>query len=157
MAETVFDPPPHSHQGKAYLVRWPASGADFEHTPSLDDLGGRRSASVMQFADYEHDGRATQFKVLIWNFAPCAVGRLAIVVGVDRRNKKLHALSAMESPDKALTLRSESWEQVRMHVPTTVIENACGDHGSIVEDSTHVWVDGSGRLHAVNKQRNCQP
>src|SRR5580658_6605860 len=49
-----------------------------------------------------------------------------------------------------MTLRSESWEEVRKHVPATVVENACGNHRPIVEDSSHVWADGRG-LHVVNR------
>jgi hypothetical protein len=156
MGEEIYDSPGRFHKGKAILVRWPATGPDFEHVPSLTDLGARRSASVMQFADYDHDGRATEFKVLIWNFAPCAEGRLAIIVGIDRKNTKLHAFSAAGSPATPMTLTSESWEEVRSHVPTTVVESGCGNHGSTTEYSSSVWVDGHG-LHIVNRQRNCDP
>jgi hypothetical protein len=151
IGEEVEDGHGRSHVGQALLMRWPPMGSDGPHPPTLTELQDRRSASVMQFADYDNDGRATEFKVLTWNIAPCTLGRLSIVVGIDRRNPRLHVFTADGSP---LVLRKEAWESVRQHVPITVINIACGNHGSIEEDTSVIWRDGRG-FHRKDQERAC--
>jgi len=106
----------------------------------------------MRFFDYDHDGRATEFMLLAGSIM-CTTPKDAIVVGLDPRNRKLHAFTDGQSLDP-LYLRPGNWERVRSHVPVTVVEWECGNHAAEEERDVRVTADSIG-LHASRVTRSC--
>ena len=142
---------------KAVLRRWPVEKGD--ETASEDPrfparVRSRPLAPAMVLRDYDHDGRATEF-VLQVGAIPCG-HRQAIVIGVDSRNRRLHAFSSVEAPGKPLVLeRPEQWEKLRTHPGgVTVTLWGCGDHGGEEERTLRLRAGGDG-IHARESVRPC--
>src|SRR5207248_219360 len=100
---------------QAIVQRW-APHEDDGKTAYSDDafaekVARRPNVQVIHFADYDHDGQANEF-FLQTGTEPCGK-RTGIVVGLSRRNRRLHALGTIHNPDKSLSMRKESWEALR--------------------------------------------
>jgi hypothetical protein len=97
----------------------------------------------MRFADYDHDGRASEF-VFQMDAAPCAK-KMCVVVGISRKNSRLHIFSSVDRPQEPLILRDSHWEALaRASGPITATNLACFDHGSdVVVELELKAVDGS--------------
>jgi hypothetical protein len=117
----------------AVLKRWDRHDDDFDRSKApgfAENVKARPSTTVMKFADFDHDGNATEFMMQIGN-EPC--GKLmCLVVGVSRENPHLHAFPSMKNPDKPLILRSSQWDALAKAKggTATVVDWQCGDHGS---------------------------
>jgi hypothetical protein len=127
----------------ALLPRWPVQDGDFDLKDSanlFEIVKSRPVVSIMNFADYDHDGRATEF-VLQIGAGPCS-HRQSIMVGISKNNPHLHAFGTIAHPDIPLTFqRSDIWlALLRSKGDTAVVEWPCWDHGSEEED----WIE----LHA---------
>lgn len=138
----------------ALLPRWAPTDKERKNlkVPSPADLETRPVVPILKFGDYDHDGRATEF-VLQVESAPCG-HQAAVVVGVDRKNPKLHVFSSVEAPKDFLTLRPSEWEKVKTKLPAEFLEVGCGDHGSDEEDSVMISIDAAG-LHAAQSHKAC--
>jgi hypothetical protein len=146
----------------AVLQRWrpiPATADneddDWHHASDLDFLQrvhARGATTLMQFADYNHDGAASEFLLQIGT-RPC--GRhLAVLVGVSRFNQRLHVFASAETPDVPLELGPRVWEAVRRSAgPVRVVEWPCADHASEVESTVTI----SARHGIFHVQRADQP
>lgn len=142
--------------GDAVLPRFSVVEAEREKAvvPTQAVLQKRPLTPLMKFADYDHDGRASEFVLQIAAF-PCG-HRTSVVVGIDKKNSKLHVFSSVESPKDSLALESPAdWEKVRTKVPVTLTEWSCGDHGSEDEETMQLSVDWAG-LHAVHHKKKCE-
>lgn len=138
----------------AALPRWqklPSDSADAAPTPAT--LRARPLVRIMQLADYDHDGMATEF-VLRVGYEMC--GHVpTLVVGVSTSNPALHAFTAVENPKEPLLLESAAqWEQIRRSLPATLSGIRCGDHGSEVARTTRITRDAAG-LHAKTTETRC--
>jgi hypothetical protein len=142
----------------AILARWPVEEDDLKRELGDDDawveaIKSRPSVDAMRLADYDHDGQATEF-VLQLATAPCGK-RLAIVVGVTRQQPKLHAFGTAEHPNVPLLLQVENWDALaQSEGATTVVEWACGDHGSDDETAISLRTDAKG-MHATQLRYAC--
>jgi hypothetical protein len=139
----------------AKLPRWMPNETERAKltVPSQASLQKRALVPVMKFADYDHDGRATEFVLQIAAF-PCG-HTTSVVVGIDKNKPKLHIFSSVEAPKDWLTLESRSdWEKVRGPLPVTLVEVTCGDHGAEDEESVQISADAKG-LHAEQRKKNC--
>jgi hypothetical protein len=138
------------------VQRWvPAKGSVPDPIP-LEDIKKRPTAEVMRLADYDHDGRATEFVLQIDAGSPC--GRTpSVLVGISKAVPALHVFGTVEAPKTTLVLEHRSdWEKLRQSATTTLIETACGDHGAEEEASLQVRIDAAG-FHATPKTRPCPP
>jgi hypothetical protein len=140
----------------AQLPKRPVLDSDMAH---MDDpefakmVASRPVVKVMALADYDHDGRATEFLLQVG--APCG-HRQTIVVGISRANPKLHAFGTIANPKKPLVLESpEAWKQLlRSNGKTTVVSWPCGDHGS-PEELQFELVTGESGIQAFLLRYSC--
>ncbi|CAN5800098.1 hypothetical protein BH09MYX1_BH09MYX1_44960 [soil metagenome] len=139
----------------AKLRRWLPTAAEQKaiKAPPLDALQTRPRAPIMTFADYDHDGRATEFLLAI-DALSCGYVQ-TLVVGIDKHDGKLHAFGTAEKPGEPLVLnRPGDWDKVKAKVPTELVETPCGDHAAEVETHVTVTVDANG-LHAAISTKKC--
>jgi hypothetical protein len=139
----------------AKLRRWAPTAAEQKaiKAPTLVELQARELAPLMIFGDYDHDGHATEF-VLAVGSGPCGHVQ-SIVIGVDKRDAKLHAFGTAEKPaDPVVLERPGDWEKVKGKVPVDLIEAPCGDHGAESEAHVVVTADTSG-LHVAPTSKKC--
>lgn len=141
----------------AVLRRWPVKKGDAEASGKpgfAASVKARPPAPILELADYDRDGEATEF-VLQVSAGPCG-HRPSLLVGLDRRSRTLHAFSTVEEPGKPLVLeRPSDWEKVRAATGRVVLDQyACGDHGTEEEETVTVWADAKG-LHAKRRTKAC--
>lgn len=142
--------------GLAVVQRWePDYDKDYDAAERRDFpalVAQRRTAQVMYFADYEHDGWGSEF-YLQTESGPCG-HRSGVVIGVSKSHPRLHAVGTVAMPGKPLYLREHEWEALRRASgPIEVVDSACGDHGA--ETEIRLWlrwapegVDGTRREYA---------
>ncbi len=133
----------------AILQRWePNYQTDFEASMRDDfsEVVARRPVvKVMDFVDYDHDGRRSEF-YLKTDTAPCGKS-VGVVVGVSRSNPKLHVFGTASEPTKPLLLQKHIWQAFsRASESVEVVEWPCGDHGSDEETTVklHRTEEGIG-------------
>ncbi len=141
--------------GKSKLVRWVPSADEVaaKKVGEASAIVARPVVPILVFADYDHDGQATEFLLQI-SSEPCGhVGTVA--VGVDRHNPKLHVFSSVERNAQSLVLNGKKeWHEVRANKSASLLELACGDHGNKEELRFEVTSDDRG-IHLVEKKRAC--
>jgi hypothetical protein len=134
------------------MQRWPITPGDKGKVPSPIDISMRPVTSIIKFADYDHDGRASEFLLQV-GAGPCG-HTPTIVVGVSKSNPKLHAFGTAEKPDEPLTLDSVAdWEKLKAKPSADLVQVACGDHGATEQTIIHVTADGA--LHAKTETKKC--
>ena len=141
---------------EARLRHWTPTPADLASAPAppFAKLSARAPATIMLLADFDHDGRATEF-VLQVDAGPCG-HTPSVVVGISKSNPSLHVFGTREKPGEPLTLdRPEFWERVARAPSVDLVQVGCGDHGSMQESSVRVTADGD--LHARESLRPCAP
>jgi hypothetical protein len=149
---------PGADPDAAYLQRRPLLKTDVTRLLDSDrSLAGeieRRPASViMDVADYDHDGAATEFLLQIGTL-PCGHAQFA-ALGVTAKNAHLHALGAATHPGQPLYMPREAWQALaRRGDPTTIPTLTCGDHGS--EEREELVVSASrGDIHVRSRRFSC--
>lgn len=143
----------------AVLQHWPTRAGDraFEFDDSEDFPAVariRRAVQVMHFADYDHDGRQTEF-YLQTEALPCGKSS-GVVIGVSKINPQLHVFSSASNPDKPLCLQMREWEALRdaSTGPVKVMDWQCGDHGA--ETQTELQLDwSSDGVNVVRREYTC--
>jgi hypothetical protein len=119
------------------------------------EIAKRAVADVMQLGDYDHDGRDTEFVVVLSTGNPCG-NSYAVVVGISRSDPKLHVFGTVDDPHSRLTLGIRAWEEVRHGTGTVrIVEFGCGNHGSEEEQSHFIVIDGAGLHDRGTKTRRC--
>jgi hypothetical protein len=155
---------PGSKSGPAVLQRWrpmtDGPNSDLKQMdPKLADdnfdkeVSKRDLVEVMQVADFDHDGRATEFLIQVGTM-PCGKHEM-VLVGISQANPHLHAFSSVEEPGTPLVLGAWVWAALlKSDGPVDVVEWPCGDHGSDIE--SRVLVEAQhGLLHAKHHDRKC--
>jgi hypothetical protein len=145
----------------AVLPHWPKLDGDYELSQtSLDTFGAlvraRRPVTVMHIADYDHDGRATEFPLQI-GAGPCG-NYPTILVGITRRFPYLHVFGTVLHPKEPLALRDSSqWDTV-LHARRKVmlIQIPCGIHADEEQTEYELRVDKEG-IHATRIVYSCDP
>ncbi|HEX7665285.1 MAG TPA: hypothetical protein VF407_12260, partial [Polyangiaceae bacterium] len=121
--------------------------------PAQAALQQRPIVKVMNVADYDHDGRATEFTLQVGS-TPCG-HQASVLVGIDKKNPRLHVfVNSTTTKDDWITLRPSEWEKVKEKVPQEFVEVACGDHGADEEQRVQVSGGASG-LHLTNSSTKC--
>jgi hypothetical protein len=144
-----FDPSePEGLVGELDLVRL-RNGREIDRlalTPlfSLWDGGGARrrpavlpardvAARVLELADYDHDGRATEFVLQIDRMDSSI--RPAVLVGLDAATRKLKVYGTVKRPASPLVLYyPELWHKLRATPAVRTVALHCGDHGGEFEE-----------------------
>lgn len=123
------------------LQHWPVYEADAERYAVAMDLEVARkrpSIPILEFEDYDHDGRATEF-IIDHGSSPC-MAHETMVVGSTLRNAKPHLFTVKGHPDTPLTLNGRwQWEAIRdasiaqLNRGIELTQSVCGNHGSGAE------------------------
>jgi hypothetical protein len=126
-----FDGPGDVGPGDAYVQRWPEKHGDMDRQERGDpkllaEIHRRPTPSIINPADYNHDGQATEFLVQVGTL-PCGKHVFA-AVGVTAARPTLHALGSM------------IWN--------------CDDHSSEVRSILTVSAEG-GVIRAVDNDYSC--
>lgn len=118
------------------------------------DVQARPTADVMTLKDYDHDGRATEFLILLGNIA-CG-HQMYAALGVTRKVPYLHLLRTHERPRVPLIMDIEQWNALLIAVkPTKVREWNCGDHGSDWQTDFVLYAH-DGHIHVTERSFKCQ-
>lgn len=143
--------------GDAIVRRWqPDYDKDLQDSerrdfPSL--VSERATVQAIHFADYDHDGRASEF-YLQTEALPCGKSD-GIVIGLSRSNSRLHVFGAASHPGKPLHVRKLEWEALRdASVPVEVLDWACGDHGANTETTLRLRWTREG-IEGVRREYTC--
>jgi hypothetical protein len=146
------------YPGHAVLRRWEPQEQDLKKAKSepqafLAQVHARPVATVMRFADYNHDDSSTEF-FLQTDLEPC--GKVTgVVVGVTPTLPRLHVFGTALHPDKPLVMQKREWEALlKANEPTEVLDWACGDHGSEIESDLTLTVV-KGAIHVVRREFEC--
>jgi len=149
--------------GTGVLAHWrpiPAAAHDEEddwhHAADFDFLKrvqARGPVELLEFGDYNHDGRASEFLLQV-GLRPCGRPQL-VLIGVSARNPHLHVFASAEAPDQPLMLPAAAWAAVLASPrPTHTVEASCADPDSTSE----AWVDVAARhgvFHVRRESRAC--
>jgi hypothetical protein len=145
----------HDTRMQRWLVtKSDASGARPDGGGALDfaEISMRPVTSIIKFADYDHDGRATELLLQVAS-GPCG-HTPTIVVGISKSNPKLHAFGTAETPNEPFVLeRASDWEKLKGKPSVDIVLTACGDHGATEQTIAHVTADG--QLHAKTETKKC--
>jgi len=150
--------PSAQYDGGAALQRWPVLTSDDydDHSVAFaNQVRQRPSVKAIQVGDYDHDGQATEFPIQIAN-GPCGHNGV-IVVGLSRRQPRLHAFTSIAHPERPLILETHIWDELlHSHGQIATTRLACGDHGS--EEEVEVRLVASPRgIDATRLTYHCTP
>jgi hypothetical protein len=141
----------------AAMQRWAPTRDDWEHLgePDRERLAVKRPAvCVMRFADYDHDGMATEFYLQTSAF-PCAHTE-GVVVGVSKKNPRLHAFGTARSPNRPLVLSEGAWSTLKLMTgPEEIVDWQCGDHGAETEMRLRLNWSAAG-IDIVSREVDCR-
>lgn len=144
----------------AVIQRW-AVDHDRDSKAGLESNGDditalvadRKIVQFMNFADYNHDGWASEFYVQTGTL-PCGKS-VGVIVGVSRRNPKLHVFGTASNPDKPLYLQRREWEALRgASSPIEVTDWQCQDHGAEAETAVRLRWTAAG-IAGVRREYTC--
>ncbi|HEY0564505.1 MAG TPA: hypothetical protein VGC88_02920 [Terriglobales bacterium] len=161
LTELFSEAPSASDHPQALVQRWaPDYKKDFrlgqrDNFPML--VAKRNTVQLMRFGDYDHDGSATEF-YLQTDTAPCGKS-IGVVIGVTKRNPKLHVFGFASHPEKRMYLDKREWDALNQASsgPVRVTVLGCGDHGSgrEIEDElnwSEAGIDGVRREYACSDE-----
>lgn len=156
-----FDNPVWRDNGRlAVLPRWgePVVPGDADRESAGDprlvpEIMHREKTTALKLADYDHDGRATEFLLHVANM-PCG-NQYDVAVGISRNAPRLHALTSVATPGKPLLLPRHAWAALLTGAGKhDVVEWECGDHGSDLHQELTVSSD-NGRISARRRDFSC--
>ena len=116
------------YEGVFVLRHWPMRSRDWDREDRGDatlvaDVAKRKPYVVMSLADYDHDGRATEFVVEVDDFP--RVERYA-AIGISKDEPRLHAFSSAAHPGKPLFLSKGAWDALKITgKPSNVVDWPC--------------------------------
>ena len=149
---------------RAALRRWPVREVDADAFQRASPTGRRelskrvmerKVVSILQLADFNHDGWPTEFALQIGT-KPCG-RRQSVLVGVSPDRRTLHAFSSAEHPERPLILEAHDWPMLRdAKGPGRAVEWKCGDRGSDEQSEIVLRADASG-IHATRETFACDP
>jgi len=141
----------------AVVQRWAAN-----YETDLDDsdkndfrevVARRPTVKAMNFSDYDHDGRASEF-FLQTNVLPCGKP-YGVVIGVSKSNPKLHVLGSADQPDQPLVLPRFIWEAFSSaRGSIEKVAWICDDHAA-EEETTISLRNTSKGIRAVQRTFSC--
>jgi len=145
-------------EGMAALPHWPKKDDDFDREDNGDptlvaEIKSRTPIQIMQFADYDHDGAATEFLIPVGTLTCGQIFYAA--VGISAANPHFHALSLPGHGGHPLVMFEGGWDALRDNAgPVTVRTEFCGDHGSDIR-SNDVLSASNGTIHVHYHVYSC--
>jgi hypothetical protein len=119
----------------------------------LADLTKRPLTKIMDLADYDHDGQATEF-FMQTEVQSCG-HRNGIVVGVSKSNPHLHAFGTALHPNTPLHLEPREWEKLRDSTTTGwIVDTPCNDHGSDGQLELQLMASPAG-IREMSREYDC--
>jgi hypothetical protein len=114
----------------AVIQRWPIDDTDYLEVPlSSKSIRKRPTVKVMEVADFNHDGWASEFVLQIGTNS-CG-HRRAILIGVTPNRPLLHAFGTIKTPNKPLVLEPYAWTLLKRSAHSVrYVAWACGDHAA---------------------------
>jgi hypothetical protein len=141
---------------QAILMKWEPRKDDignYKLPGFIVEVSARPLAKIMNFGDYDHDGRATEFMLQI-DTLPCGK-RMSVIVGISRKNSQLHFFTSVTHPEEPLILQDWQWEALRRATGSiSVVQWPCGDHGADGIDEYELRAD-NGNIFALKRQFQC--
>jgi hypothetical protein len=151
----LFDEVP-VYPSLAVVQRWPMLAGEAIGTnahESMERIHARPAVDVMDLADYDHDGKSTEF-FLQTGTLPCGK-RVGVVIGLSAGNPPLHAFGSALHAEKPLCLRKEQWDALRFSAgQIRVVDWTCGDHGADTETEIELQATSAG-IRAVSREFAC--
>ncbi len=115
----------------------------------------RPLARIMELADYDRDGQATEFLLQV-AADPCGK-RLHVAVGVSRGDPHLHVFRSLAHPERPLILRLDHWQALRDHAgPVRQVDWQCGDHAADTETELELRAGPHG-ISVREREYDCTP
>lgn len=106
------------------------------------DAGRLPRVTYLDVADYDHDGRATEFAA---DLGELVCGHTeAVIIGITRDRPRLHVLRWADGGRMAMTSGRAGWEPVRASARGDVATWRRGDHGVTDEERMRWWPAGHG-------------
>ena len=148
---------PSQPEGHFLLRHWPVDeendfpNSKFKPIPS-EEIHKRPALDVMDFVDYDHDGRATEF------FLPNDIEDVVcshtsgFIVGISKNNPHLHAFGTASHPDKPLYIQTRDTEALKKN--GKAVEFGCGDHGSD-EETDAIFSSSAKGIIVTRKTYQC--
>jgi hypothetical protein len=140
----------------AIIQRWELNETDLDSPVPLGfaaAVAKRPTVQVMHLADYEQDGQETGFYL---QTGPSFCNRSSgVVIGVSKRNPRLHAIGTASNPSAPLYLEPQNWEALRRSSgPIEVLDWGCSFVG-VPEKTlqlrwTPIGVDGTRREYSCD-------
>lgn len=152
-----FDDPDEKVAGLAYATRWPFAPTDVDREDKHDggliaDIKRRPAPVIMNFADYDRNGAASEFLLQVGTL-PCGKHQFA-AIGI-ASDGRLRALSSAAHPGAPLTLPLAAWQALAKSAgPTVVPTLTCGDHGSDSRIELVVSAD-KGVIRVKSREFSC--
>lgn len=148
----AFTPAQDAGVAPLWVTRSQKDVSDTRDTVPIAEIEKKPLVKLMTFADYDHDGEATEFVMTFPSYgAACGHYSEAIVLGVSKARPYLHKFD--------VALRSESdWEAVRKAKagePVKVVDLACGDHGNTEGEQSRIVTWDAKGLHVQEKTTPC--
>ena len=137
------------------MSRWPTDPKDAERAGAGDkslaeEIVHRPAVQPMHFASY---AGGTQFLMQVVS-DPCG-HRTYVAVGVTEKEPGLHALTSQAHPRQPLAMSLAAWQALASGPGDhAIVELACGDHGSEVQDERVVASVG-GRIDVRRRRYEC--
>lgn len=134
LGQLFSDLPADNADGLAAMQWRPMAARDFDRAADgaskafLTEVAKRPGPRVMQLADYDHDGVASEFLVQV-SAGPCGHTDYA-AVGVSKGQPRLHALSSKANPAAPLVMPGSAWQALKGARAARVVNYPCGDHGA---------------------------
>jgi hypothetical protein len=141
---------------EAVIQRWETLDKDTMDTDALvlgAEVRKRPVVTVMNFADYDHDGASTEF--FLQSGVEPSGKRMGVVIGISSRKSRLHAFGSARHPRKPLVLQKPEWDALRTSEgPVRILDWGCGDHGSETETDLELEATPAG-IRAVRRTYGC--
>jgi hypothetical protein len=156
-----FEDLPASNSDGLAAMQWrPMDPRDFDEALDQGPSPGfsaavakRRGPRVMNMADYDKDGNASEFLVQV-SAGPCGHTEY-MLFGVSKARPRLHAFGTADHPGDVLTLPGSAWQALLTTRGTAKVTAwPCGDHGSDVRQELLLSASG-GAIRVRRKTWTC--
>ena len=119
----------------------------------LQAVDQRPAVTLMRFADYDRDGRSSEF--LLQTDVEPGGKPLYAAIGLAAGRDRLDFLRSIGHPDRALVLPARAWATLRDQTGTATVPHwICGDHGAETR-SDYVLSADAGRISVRLRESAC--
>lgn len=140
-------------KGLAKVAEYPMREGEGESPVAPKIYEKRPKVSLLKFADYTHDGKATEFVFYVGSSA-CGHGT-HVLVGVFGANEALAEYRTAGGDGGKLSFGAASdWDALRDHARVARVTWKCMDHGSFTETSFEATAS-EGVIAGVVRTRDC--